>query len=166
MRYFSLAHTPIRSTQGILITLTLDGTSSRHVRILFANRTSISRHYDSRDKRRLRSHRKHGVTSRSSAGLRTTLQNVGNRQRTDTPRYKVLIPSRQIGTRQGFTKWLWLRTRIVTLPKILKRVITRCSDTKTWRTTNPRASRTQNTITIITRAFRIRKFDLMIFVSS
>jgi len=93
MRYYSLAYASIRSMLGVLIALTLDGTSSRHVRVLFANRASRSRRYDNWNTRRLRSLRKHGVTSCSSAGLRTTLQKR-DKQRTyrhhDTKfRYKI-----------------------------------------------------------------------------
>jgi len=74
----TLAHAPICSMWGVLIALTLEGTSSRHVKILFANHTSSSRRYDSRDGCGLPVN----MTSCSSAGLRTTLQNAGNRQRT------------------------------------------------------------------------------------
>jgi len=76
MRYFSLAH--VRSTRDVLInTLTLDGMSSRHIRILLQIAQALAD--NNRDKRWLWSHREYSVTSCSSA---SNLQNVGNRQRT------------------------------------------------------------------------------------
>ena len=123
MRYYA----SIRSMLGILIALTLDGTSSRHVRVLFANRASRSRRYDNWNTRRLRSLREHGVTSCSSAGLRTTLQKR-DKQRTyrhhDTKfRYKI---NRRATILHEVTK-----ADAKTFPKILRVVVATRSDTNT-----------------------------------
>ena len=88
----------------------------------FANRSG--RRYDTR---RLQSIREHGVISCSSAGRRTTLQNAGNRQRTyrhyDT---KFQYKANRHATILHEMIRLWLRrTRKVTLPKILQRVVAR-----------------------------------------
>ena len=145
--YYSLAYAPICSTRGVLIALPLDGTSSRHIKIHFVNRTSSGRRYDSQNTRWMRSLREHGVTRAHPRGFERLYKMPEiDRERTDITIQN--SDTRPIGTRLHEMTRLWLRrTRKVTLPKILQRVVAE-DDTlrhkylKTRHTTISRAFRT------------------------